>query len=136
MWLLWNIKKSHYFSIHIYFGTVFLRQCMCVYERYMLCMKDTWIHVCMKDTYIQKRNLQIQMINNKKLQKGTFWNLKFHAVLSTIFNLQPTNSNVKLLLCYGTFLTSPNFTFTKVKNTPQPCNDLAHHPLRHHLFLC
>ena len=34
-----NIKKSHlyiYFSIQIYFGTVFLRQCMCVYERYML----------------------------------------------------------------------------------------------------
>ena len=34
--MLWNIKKSHYFSIHIYFGTVFLRQCMCVYKRYML----------------------------------------------------------------------------------------------------
>ena len=24
------------FSIHIYFGIVFHRQCMCVYERYML----------------------------------------------------------------------------------------------------
>ena len=24
------------FPIHTYFGTVFLRQCMCVYERYML----------------------------------------------------------------------------------------------------
>ena len=35
MRLLWNIKKSHYFSLHIYFGTVFLRQCMCVYERYI-----------------------------------------------------------------------------------------------------
>ena len=29
-------KKITYFFIQIYFGTVFLRQCMCVCERYML----------------------------------------------------------------------------------------------------
>ena len=37
MRLLWNIKKSHLFlPTYIYFGTVFLRQRMCVYERYMV----------------------------------------------------------------------------------------------------
>ena len=41
-------------------------------------------------------------------------------------NLQPTNSKVKLLQCYGIFLTSLNLTCTKVKNTPQPCHDPPH----------
>ena len=43
-----------------------------------------------------------------------------------IGNLQPTNSNVKLLQCYGIFLISLNLICTKVKNTPQPCDDPAH----------
>ena len=30
------VIKLHIFSIKVYFGTVFLRQCMCVCERYML----------------------------------------------------------------------------------------------------
>ena len=46
-----------------------------------------------------------------------------------IDNLQPTNSNVNLLQCYGIFLTSLNHTCTKVKNTPHPCNDPAHQRL-------
>ena len=48
-----------------------------------------------------------------------------------IDNLQPTNSNVNLLHCYGIFLTSLNHTCTKVKNTLQPCNDPAHQRLLH-----
>ena len=32
-------QKSTYFFIQIYFGTVFLRQCMCVRERYILKIK-------------------------------------------------------------------------------------------------
>ena len=43
-----------------------------------------------------------------------------------ISNLQPTNSNVKLLQCYGIFLTSLNLTSTKMKNACQPCDDSAH----------
>ena len=43
-----------------------------------------------------------------------------------IDNFQPTNSNVKLLQCYSIFLTSLNPICTKVKNTPQPCDDSAH----------
>ena len=43
-----------------------------------------------------------------------------------IDNLQPTISNVKLLQCYGIFLTSLNLICTKVRNTPQPCDDTAH----------
>ena len=41
-------------------------------------------------------------------------------------NPQPTNSNVKLLHCYGIFLTSLNLICIKVRNTPQPCDDPAH----------
>ena len=37
-----------------------------------------------------------------------------------IDNLQPNNSNVKLLQCYGIFLTSLNLTFTKVKTHLNP----------------
>ena len=55
-----------------------------------------------------------------------------------IGNLQPANSNVKLLQRYGIFLTSFNLTCIKVKNTVQLCDDPAHqrpsqetlHPLR------
>ena len=43
-----------------------------------------------------------------------------------IDNLQPTNSNVKLLQCYGIFLTSRNLTCTRMKNAPQSRNDSAH----------
>ena len=43
-----------------------------------------------------------------------------------IGNLQPTNSNVKLLQCYDIFLRSSNLTSAKVKNTSQPCDDSAH----------
>ena len=43
-----------------------------------------------------------------------------------IGNLQPTNSNVKLLQCYGIFFTSHNLTCTRMKNTPQSRNDSAH----------
>ena len=48
-------------------------------------------------------------------EKQLFWNLKFHAVLSFIDNLQPNNSNVKLLQCYDISLTSLNLTCTKGK---------------------
>ena len=61
-------------------------------------------------------------LSDKKNQ--VFCNLKFHAVLST--NLQPTNSNVKLLQCYGIFLTSRNLICTRMKNTSQSCNDSVH----------
>ena len=37
-----------------------------------------------------------------------------------IDNLQPNNSNVKLLPCYGIFLTPLNLTCTKVKTHPNP----------------
>ena len=43
-----------------------------------------------------------------------------------ISNLEPSSSNVKLLQCYGIYLTSLNLTCTKVKNTPQSCDDSAH----------
>ena len=44
-----------------------------------------------------------------------------------IDNLQPTNSNVKLLQCYGMFLTSLSLTYAKVKISPtQPRDDPAH----------
>ena len=43
-----------------------------------------------------------------------------------IDNVQPTNSNVKLLQCYGIFLTSVKLVCTKVINTLQPCDDPAH----------
>ena len=57
-------------------------------------------------------------------EKQLFWNL----IVSCRFidNLQPTNSNVKLLQCYGIFLTSRNLTCTRMKNTPQSRNDSAH----------
>ena len=42
-----------------------------------------------------------------------------------IGNLQPTNSNVKLLECCDIFLRSFNLTRAKVKNTNQPCDDSA-----------
>ena len=48
-------------------------------------------------------------------EKQLFWNLKFHAVLSFIDNLQPNNSNVKFLQCYDISLTSLNLTCTKGK---------------------
>ena len=54
-------------------------------------------------------------------EKQLFWNL-----CCFINNLQPTNSNVKLLQCYCIFLTSLNLTCTKAKNTSQPCHDSAH----------
>ena len=41
-------------------------------------------------------------------------------------NLQPTNSNAKLLQCYGIFLTSRNLTCTRMKNTHQSRNDSVH----------
>ena len=43
-----------------------------------------------------------------------------------IDNLQPTICNVKVLQCYGIFLTSHNLTFTRMKNTPQSRNDSVH----------
>ena len=43
-----------------------------------------------------------------------------------IDNLQPTNSNVKLLQYHGIFLTPFNLICTKVRNTPQPCDDPAY----------
>ena len=57
-------------------------------------------------------------------EKQLFWNLKFHVVLSIIFSA--ITSNVKLLQCYDTFLTSLSLTCTKVKNTPQLCEYPAH----------
>ena len=57
-------------------------------------------------------------------EKHLFWNLKFHAVLSTIFS--QLTLNVKLLQCYRIFLRSLSITCTKVKNTPQPCDDPTH----------
>ena len=53
-------------------------------------------------------------------EKQLFWNL-----CRFINNLQPTNSNVKLLQCYCIFLTSLNLTCIKAKNTSQPCHDSA-----------
>ena len=55
---------------------------------------------------------------------STFLELKVSC--RSIDNLQPTKSNVKLLQCYGTFLTSRNLTCTRIKNTPQSRNDSAH----------
>ena len=52
-----------------------------------------------------------------------FWQIYTHTHID---NLQPTNSNVKLLPCYGIFLTSRNLTCTRIKNTPQSRNDSAH----------
>ena len=48
-----------------------------------------------------------------------------------IDNLQPAkySNDVKLLEWYGIFLTPPNLTCRKVKNTPQPCDDPAHQRL-------
>ena len=43
-----------------------------------------------------------------------------------IDNLQPSNSNGKLLQCYGIFLTSLNLICSKVRNTPQPCDNPAY----------
>ena len=57
-------------------------------------------------------------------EKQLFWNLNFSCRF--IDNLQPANSNVKLLQCYGIFLTSHNLPCTRMKNTPQSCNDSAH----------
>ena len=57
-------------------------------------------------------------------ERQLFWNLK--VSYRFIDNLEPTNSNLKLLLCYGILLTSLNLTFTKVKNTPQSCDDSAY----------
>ena len=54
----------------------------------------------------------------------TFLELKVSCYF--IDNLKPTNSNVKLLQCYGTFLKSLNLTCTKVKITSQLCDDSAH----------
>ena len=56
-------------------------------------------------------------------EKQLFWNLKFHAVLSTNFS-QVTEQ------CYGVFLTSRNLTCTRMKNTPQSRNDLAQRTLQ------
>ena len=50
--------------------------------------------------------------------KNNFYELKVSCCF--IVNLQPTNSNVKLLQCYGTFLTLLNLTCTKVKKQPNP----------------
>ena len=55
------------------------------------------------------------------IKKSNFFELKVSCHF--IDNLQSTNSNVKLPQCYGIFLTSLNLTCTKVKNTPQPCDD-------------
>ena len=52
-----NIKKSHLFSIQIYFGTVFLRRCMSV------CVKDT----CWKFSIYYKFTIKESL----KLTKGT-----------------------------------------------------------------
>ena len=43
-----------------------------------------------------------------------------------IDNLQRTNCNIKLLHCYGIFLTSLNLTCTRMKKTLQSRNDSAH----------
>ena len=43
-----------------------------------------------------------------------------------IDNIQPTNSNVKLLQRYGIFLMSRNLTCTRMKKTPQSGSDSAH----------
>ena len=59
-----------------------------------------------------------------QIKKATFLELKVSCCF--IINLQPTNSNVKLLQCYGIFLTSHNLTCTRIKNTPQSRNDSAH----------
>ena len=57
-------------------------------------------------------------------EKQFFLELKVSCCF--IDNLQPSNSNVKLLQCCGIFLTSCNLTCTRMKNTPQSCNDSAH----------
>ena len=62
--------------------------------------------------------------SDKEKRKTTFFELKVSCRF--IDNLQPTNSNVKLLQRYGIFLTSSNLTSTRMKNTPQSCNDSAH----------
>ena len=54
-------------------------------------------------------------------EKQIFWNLKFNAVLSTIFSQLTLTLN-----CYGILLTSLNLTCTKVKNTLQSCDDSAY----------
>ena len=54
-------------------------------------------------------------------EKQIFWNLKFNAVLSTIFSQLTLTLN-----CYGILLTSLNLTCTKVKNTFQSCDDSAY----------
>ena len=46
-----------------------------------------------------------------------------------IDNFQPTNSNDKLLQCYGIFSISLDLACAKVKNTPQPCDNPAHQRL-------
>ena len=50
--------------------------------------------------------------------KNNFYELKVSCPF--IVNLQPTNSNGKILQYYGTFLTSLNLTCTKVKTHPNP----------------
>ena len=50
----------------------------------------------------------------------------FRAILFTKVWMREANSNVKMLQCYGIFLTSLNLTCTKEKDTPQPCDDPAH----------
>ena len=64
-------------------------------------------------------------------EKQLFLGLK--VLCRFIDNLQSTNSTVKLLQCYGIFLTSRNLTCTTMKNTPQSRNDLVHQrTLRRH----
>ena len=55
-----------------------------------------------------------------------FWQIYTHTHID---NLQPTNSNIKLLPCYGIFLTSRNLTCTRIKKHPNPAmtQDIREH---------
>ena len=74
-------------------------------------------------TYIQYIYIYIKIKKNKDKEKQLFWNLVSCCFIN---NLQLTNSNVKLLQCYGISLTSHNLICTRMKNTPQSHNDSAH----------
>ena len=57
-------------------------------------------------------------------EKQLFWNSKFHAALSAIFSQLTLTLN-----CYGAMVSFWRHLIsllTKVKNTPQPCDEAAH----------
>ena len=70
------------------------------------------------------RVLNYRVINRlSDKDKELLWNLKFYAVLLTIFSQLTLALNFQ---CYSIFSTSPNVTSTEVKNIPQLCDDSAY----------